>query len=71
MKVKVDQDTCIGSATCVGLCGEVFELSENNKSQLIEKYRGEEPWVGEIPDDLVECAKTAEGSCPVNAIKVG
>jgi ferredoxin len=53
------------------LHSEVFELSENNKSQLIEKYRGEEHWVGEVPDDLVECAKTAEGSCPVNAIKVG
>lgn len=69
MKVKIDQETCIGSATCVGLCGEVFELDNKNKAQITKKYRGDKPSSGTVPDD-VDCVKTAEDSCPVDAIKV-
>lgn len=58
MTVKVDQDKCIGCGACVSLCPDIFEL-EAGKSQVKE----------ENPDDE-ECAKKAEGACPVDAITV-
>ncbi|MDH7490442.1 MAG: ferredoxin [Anaerolineae bacterium] len=32
---------------------------------------GGNPAEGEIPDDLVDCAKAAADGCPVEIIKVG
>lgn len=69
MKVKVDKNTCIGSATCVGLCGEVFELGDDAKVQITEEFRGDKLIVGEVPNDL-DCVEEAEASCPVEAITV-
>lgn len=65
----MNQDVCVGSATCVGLCGAVFELDDNYKSQITEEYQGDKPNVGEVPDDM-ECVKTAERQCPVEAIVI-
>ena len=56
-KVKVDQNTCIGCGLCAGTCPEIFQMNLNGKSEVIK----------EEGDD---CAKKAEGICPVNAIKV-
>lgn len=69
-KVKVDKATCIGSGTCVGLCGEVFELGDEGKANITEDYRGDSPYEGEAPDDLSDCVETAEENCPVDAISL-
>lgn len=34
MKVKVDQNTCIGCGTCVALCPTVFYLKDNGKADV-------------------------------------
>lgn len=69
MKVKIDKDACIGSATCVGICGQVFELGGDGKAEITEEYRGEKPIEGEVPNEI-ECVKNAADSCPVDAILV-
>lgn len=59
MKVKVDQDKCIGCGLCVSLAEEVFKINEMGKSEA----------VGEC--DSPECeekVKEAVSSCPVQAI---
>lgn len=68
MKIIVDKDTCIGSAACVGACPNVFELGDDRKSHITEKYRGKNVFVGKVPTDMEDCVKKAEATCPVNAI---
>lgn len=69
-KVKVNKETCISAGVCWGACGEVFEQGPENKSNITEPYRGANRFVGEVPEDLLECAKKGENGCPVGAITV-
>jgi ferredoxin len=58
MKVKVDQDTCIGCGMCTGIAEGVFEISDSGKAAVVKQ-----------PDAGQEAnAKNAMESCPVSAI---
>ncbi len=57
MKVKVDQETCIGCALCTTIAPSVFEMGDDGKSHVI----------GEC-DDEEKCRQAIE-SCPVEAIE--
>ncbi len=70
IKVKVDKDTCIGAGVCWGVCGEVFEQGPEAKLNITKPYRGENRFVGEVPESLLDCAKEGEEGCPVGAITV-
>ncbi|MCX7884040.1 MAG: ferredoxin [Caloramator sp.] len=59
MKVKVDQDVCIGCGLCPSIAPEVFEMRDDGKAHVISDA---------VPEDDEDSAKEAEGSCPVNAI---
>lgn len=73
-KVRIDpRDSCISDMVCVSICGEVFEMSdEDGKSIIKADYRTDKSNIAEgvIPDDLESCAKEAADSCPVNIIHV-
>jgi ferredoxin len=73
MKVTIDREECIACGACYSDCPEVFEENpEDGWSQIVPQYRvGDELGAGEVPDDLVECARTAEDGCPVEIIHVG
>lgn len=64
----IDQDACSGSGDCVAICSEVFEVV-SGVSQIVEKYRDENPKEGTVPEDL-ECVHKAEERCPFDAITV-
>jgi len=56
MKVKVNEDLCIGCGTCEALCPSVFKLDDNGKSKV-------------VAEDCGNCdCQEAIASCPVNAI---
>jgi ferredoxin len=57
MKARVDRDICIGSAMCVSIAPDVFELDDEGLSQVVNPDAGD--------DDLLR--EAAEG-CPVQAI---
>ena len=59
LKVRVDQDTCIGCGTCVVVAPKTFEMGDEYKSVVMEDF-----------SDSDEVIKDAESSCPVDAIKV-
>jgi ferredoxin len=57
MKITIDREKCIGSATCVAIAAKTFELDGEGKSHVLE---GEHDARGAIID--------AARSCPVGAI---
>ena len=70
IKVWIDRDECISDMVCVSLCGEVFEMSdEDGKSQIVEEFRLDgDLSTGIVPEDLKDCVESAAESCPVNII---
>ena len=60
MKVKVDEETCIGCGVCSETCPEVFELND-------DKARVK---VGEVPKDAEGTCQEAADNCPVEAIQI-
>ena len=73
MKVTIDRENCIACGACWSDCEAIFEEhADDGMSQVAAKFQaGGDPAVGEIPDDLVDCAKNAADGCPVEVIKVG
>lgn len=61
MTVKINKELCIGCGSCVSLCDDVFELSEEGKSQVKE---------GADLEKNADCIDQAAISCPVQAIEV-
>ncbi len=60
MKVKVDQDKCIGCGSCVSLTNEeIFEFDEEGKANAK---------VNEVDEQHQEETKTAIEYCPTGAI---
>jgi ferredoxin len=63
MRVRVDQERCIGSGQCVALQPAVFDQDEDEGYVvLVDKEPGE---------TLLDGVRRAEKSCPVGAITLG
>ena len=62
MKVRVDEEKCIGCGSCEELCPAVFFVDESTgKSQVVD----------EEGCDYAGCCEAAEENCPVHAIIIG
>lgn len=61
MKPVVDADLCIGCGMCESVCPEAFRLEEDGLSHPVAETIGE---------DLYECAREAQDSCPTDAISL-
>ena len=60
MKVKVDQNKCIGCGNCVALSeSQIFDFNDDGLAQSI---------VEEVPSEMEEVAKEAIAECPTEAI---
>ncbi|MCF8228378.1 MAG: ferredoxin [Bacteroidales bacterium] len=60
MKFIVDEDLCIGCAACEEACPDVFQMSDDGEMAKVI--------LDPVPEDLQDCAMTAEEECPVEAI---
>ena len=58
MKLKVNEEMCIGCGACRAVCPEVFEV-DGVAHTIVE----------EIPKDLEEEALDAKEGCPTSAIE--
>jgi ferredoxin len=58
MKVRVDEDACVGDETCIAICPEIFEMAGEVAKAKMEN----------VPKDLQESCKEAADACPVEAI---
>ena len=61
MKVKVDPELCVATASCTSICPEIFELGDDGVAEVI---------VDEVPAELEDACREAAESCPVDAIVV-
>ena len=59
MKLKVNEESCIGCGACQATCSEVFEIQDDGVAKVI---------VDEVPTDLEEDAIDAKEGCPTGAI---
>ena len=59
MKAYVNEN-CIGCGLCVGLCPEVFEMTDEDVAQVI----------AEVSEEMESQVVEAQESCPVSAIEV-
>lgn len=74
IRVLVDEDLCIGAASCVTIAPETFQLNAENKAYVYD--HGQEPegskyerWL-EVTDDEKENIILAAQSCPTLAILI-
>ena len=59
LRVRVDQQACVGNAMCEAIAPKVFRLNDNRQSEAVD------------PDgDPVEQILEAAESCPMSAILV-
>lgn len=59
MKIKVNQDACIGCGACQAIAEELFEINDEGLSTTIMDV---------VPENLEEKAIEAIQSCPTEAI---
>ena len=61
MKVKVNEDSCIGCGACQSICENVFEINDEGLSSVkVEK----------VSEDDVQSVRDAADSCPTSAISM-
>ena len=68
IRVKVYRELCISCGSCWALCPEVFDMGDDAKCVISEKYRASGVDEGEVNEDLKECVEIARNSCPSGAI---
>jgi ferredoxin len=67
--IEVDREGCIACTTCYTLDPGHFESTSDGRSKVIGGTSNGKS-VGEIDDDKIDLAKSAESACPVSVITV-
>ena len=60
MKVKVNEDACIGCGACCAIADSIFEIGDNGLSEVKE----------EVQEDEKQAVRDAAEACPTGAIEV-
>ena len=58
-KIVIDQELCVGCGACASLCPEVFRMTDDGKSEIIDENSCEK----------CDCEMVVN-SCPVGAMKI-
>ena len=59
MKIKINEDNCIGCGYCEGVCDEVFEVVDGVSTVKVDK----------VPESCKDNVTDAIESCPTSAIE--
>jgi len=60
MRVKIDEEVCVGDGVCVEVCPEVFEMAGEIARVKMEN----------VPDELQGSCRQAADECVVEAITI-
>lgn len=69
MKVTIEEG-CDGCGVCFKLCPEVFVPDSEGMVNIVEEFQLDSEFEGEIEQNMVECAKSAAESCPLDIISI-
>lgn len=61
MKVKVNEDACIGCGACCAIADSIFEIGDNGLSEVKKE---------EVQEEEKQAVRDAAEACPTGAIKV-
>lgn len=61
MKVKVNEDACIGCGACCAIADSIFEIGDNGLSEVKKE---------EVQEDEKRAVRDAAEACPTGAIEV-
>ncbi|CCY79804.1 tRNA (guanine-N(7)-)-methyltransferase [Mycoplasma sp. CAG:877] len=61
MKVKVNEDACIGCGACCAIADSIFEIGDNGLSEVKKE---------EVQEDEKQAVRDAAEACPTGAIEV-
>jgi ferredoxin len=72
IKIVVDEDLCIGAASCVTVAADYFQMNEKNKAVVLDPDDGDEEPTYEreldVPKEELEKLILAAESCPTYAV---
>ena len=60
MKAVIDPEACTGCGLCAETCPEVFELTDDVASVIVDQ----------VPEDSIDTCKQAAEECPLEAISI-
>lgn len=60
MKVKVNENACIGCGACAAICPDVFEITDEGFAKVV---------VDNVEEDKKEEVVEAKEGCPTSAIE--
>lgn len=61
MKVKVNEEACIGCGACCAIADSIFEIGDNGLSEVKKE---------EVQEDEKQAVRDAAEACPTGAIEV-
>ncbi|MEM2108936.1 MAG: ferredoxin [Candidatus Odinarchaeota archaeon] len=73
VRIKINRELCIACGSCYAVCPEVYESDEEGKSKIVDKYlkeHSDENSIGEVEEELENCAREGAESCAVEAIEI-
>ena len=60
MKIKVNEEACIGCGACCAIASDLFEINDEGLSSVV---------VDSVPEDKADAAQEAIDGCPTSAIE--
>ncbi len=74
IRVKVDEELCIGAASCVTIDPTTYQLNDDNKAIVLDRSGGDiaqkyERWL-EVTEDEYQRILLGAQSCPTLAISI-
>ena len=61
VKVRVDNELCVGTGLCEATAPDLFEIGDDGISHVLKD---------EVPEELVAAAREAADNCPTRALSL-